>query len=398
MAPNNSANETLSNRKPYQKHRPMTLQDLVAPCGMNHYDLSSSSSEERIGSEKSESRTTPNEDIPLGTYNASLIPLIVLFIAFVCGKITFYDYYEDPRVKGWALVDNEPGMIIISVTYIFFSMTWGPRLMEGRSPMQLKKIMIVYNAFQVVFSAYMFMEAGLNGWFFDYNLRCQPCDYSLNEKPVRMTHVAHYYFMSKILDFADTVLFILRGKLNQVTYLHVIHHSCMFMSMWFGLHHTPGGHITFMGFLNTFIHTVMYSYYLLAAMGPRIRPYLWWKKYLTRMQLIQFVLIFLHTAQLLVFPCEGVPPSLILWTMLYSGLFFALFINFYVKAYLRNRKRAREGKKETIISNGTTILSNGFHHANGSVVRPNGIARHEDRNGNITDDKTRQRLYNGISN
>ena len=52
-----------------------------------------------------------------------------------------------------------------------------------------------------------------------------------------------------------------------------------------------------MGFLNTFVHTVMYSYYLLAALGPRVRPYLWWKKYLTKLQLTQFVAIFLHAAQ-----------------------------------------------------------------------------------------------------
>jgi len=55
--------------------------------------------------------------------------------------------------------------------------------------------------------------------------------------------------------------------------------------------------MTFMGFLNTFVHTVMYGYYLLAAMGPWIRPYLWWKKYLTKIQLIQFVAIFIHAAQ-----------------------------------------------------------------------------------------------------
>lgn len=34
----------------------------------------------------------------------------------------------------------------------------------------------------------------------------------------------------------------------------------------------------------------MYSYYAASAMGPRLKPYLWWKKYLTIIQLIQFTL------------------------------------------------------------------------------------------------------------
>ena len=38
--------------------------------------------------------------------------------------------------------------------------------------------------------------------------------------------------------------------------------------------------------LNSFIHVVMYTYYLLSALGPRVRKYLWWKKYLTAMQLV----------------------------------------------------------------------------------------------------------------
>ena len=34
------------------------------------------------------------------------------------------------------------------------------------------------------------------------------------------------------------------------------------------------------------VHTVMYLYYALAALGQWMRPYLWWKKYLTQLQLV----------------------------------------------------------------------------------------------------------------
>lgn len=39
--------------------------------------------------------------------------------------------------------------------------------------------------------------------------------------------------------------------------------------------------------LNSFIHTIMYTYYLLAAFGPSMQKYLWWKKYMTKLQLVR---------------------------------------------------------------------------------------------------------------
>jgi len=41
-----------------------------------------------------------------------------------------------------------------------------------------------------------------------------------------------------------------------------------------------------MGVINSGIHVVMYFYYLLAAMGPQYQKYLWWKSYLTLMQMV----------------------------------------------------------------------------------------------------------------
>ena len=38
--------------------------------------------------------------------------------------------------------------------------------------------------------------------------------------------------------------------------------------------------------LNSFIHVIMYSYYGLTAFGPWIQKYLWWKRYLTMLQLV----------------------------------------------------------------------------------------------------------------
>lgn len=82
------------------------------------------------------------------------------------------------------------------------------------------------------------------------------------------------------------VFFVLRKKDKQVTFLHLYHHTVMPMISWGATKYYPGGHGSFIGMINSFVHIVMYTYYLLSAFGPRVQPYLWWKKYITTMQLV----------------------------------------------------------------------------------------------------------------
>lgn len=59
--------------------------------------------------------------------------------------------------------------------------------MQNRQPFELRKVLIVYNFLQVIFSCWLFYEASINGWFSGYSLRCQPVDYSLSPKAVRVS-------------------------------------------------------------------------------------------------------------------------------------------------------------------------------------------------------------------
>ena len=42
--------------------------------------------------------------------------------------------------------------------------------------------------------------------------------------------------------------------------------------------------------MNAAIHVLMYLYYGLASCGPKIQKYLWWKKYLTIIQMVGYYL------------------------------------------------------------------------------------------------------------
>lgn len=104
-------------------------------------------------------------------------------------------------------------------------------------------------------------------------------------------------------------------------------------SVWWGVKFTPGGHSSFFGFVNTGVHIVMYTYYMLAAMGPQMQKYLWWKKYLTVFQMVQFIAVMLHAFQLLIWnPCNY-PIAFVWWIGMHACMFFFLFKNFFNQAY-----------------------------------------------------------------
>ena len=55
-----------------------------------------------------------------------------------------------------------------------------------------------------------------------------------------------------------------------------------------------------MGFLNSFVHILMYGYYAITAMGYRGRCYSLIKRNLTRIQMLQFTLMFVHSIQIII--------------------------------------------------------------------------------------------------
>jgi elongation of very long chain fatty acids protein 4 len=60
----------------------------------------------------------------------------------------------------------------------------------------------------------------------------------------------------------------------QVTVLHVYHHASISFIWWMITHTAPGGDAYFSAALNSLVHVLMYTYYLLAILlgkDPRVR-------------------------------------------------------------------------------------------------------------------------------
>ena len=45
--------------------------------------------------------------------------------------------------------------------------------------------------------------------------------------------------------------------------------------------------------MNCIVHSVMYTYYFVTAMWPEYKRRIWWKKYITQLQMVNKMLLFI---------------------------------------------------------------------------------------------------------
>lgn len=208
--------------------------------------------------------------------------------------------------------------------------------MKNKEPYKLTTVLILYNTFQIVFSAYQVKR------FFTQLFRqgLVPKSCLINDEIHRkeIILILWLYFVAKISELLDTVFFVLRKKDKQITFLHVYHHFIMVISTWAYLKYWPSELLLVIVSLNSLVHVFMYTYYGLAALGPKATKYIFWKRHMTKMQLAQFVSILIHYAIAIQrSECPHERAVAIFFTF-NTALVLLLFVNFYWKSYTGGKK------------------------------------------------------------
>lgn len=148
---------------------------------------------------------------------------------------------------------------------------------------------------------------------------------------------AYFYVLNKYLDLFDTVLFVLRKKQNQISFLHVFHH--VVMVGWPALTlHLPGladGECVVGGGLNSMVHVIMYSYYFATIWGDRLKRITQFvKKHITQIQLTQFVMLLVIFGRGTFGLCQYAiyfSAFAFYLNIVFLGLFLQMYVQFYTK-------------------------------------------------------------------
>lgn len=264
---------------------------------------------------------------------------------------TWWWEQRDKRSDQYIILMNPIWTILISLCYVIFVTLIGPWLMRDRKPFSLKRTMMAYNLLQVIISTYIVVEGWNAGWGRHYSWICQNVEAGTEpgSTAMRMVSVSYVYLVNKYIELSDTLFFVMRKKNSQISLLHVYHHAIMPIYAWIQVRFLPGGHEIFVGLMNSFVHMVMYSYYLLSAFGPQMQPYLWWKRYLTQLQLIQFTVAIIRTLLVVTRMVDcGYPWLNCFGTLIFIETpFLYLFLDFYRKSYSNTKNgKANLIKKE----------------------------------------------------
>ncbi|KAI9298149.1 delta6 fatty acid elongase [Neoconidiobolus thromboides FSU 785] len=235
---------------------------------------------------------------------------------------------------------------VFSILFLYIFVVFLPRF-------EVRLFSLFHNFCMVVLSAYMCSSILLQAYADKYTLFTNPVDHSPNGIP--MAKIIWLFYISKIPEFVDTMIMLIKQNYRQISFLHVYHHSSIFAIWWVVTLMAPNGDAYFSAALNSFIHVVMYGYYLLSALGFKSVSFV--KKYITMGQMTQFALNFIQASynivdrnylrpqvheQGLAYPYAL---SVLLWFYMISML--VLFANFYIQDRIRQSKlkSQQKGKK-----------------------------------------------------
>lgn len=242
-------------------------------------------------------------------------------------------------------------ILSIVAAYLLLVLHFGPKLMQSRKPLEIKSLIRIYNASMILVNIYLITRALT---LVDYGrsfFNCKGVQMDLDRVDDIAT-ITEQFLLSRLADFLDTIWFVLRKKQSHVSFLHVFHHSYVPIASYVATRWIPvvPNAMSF-PFINSAIHVIMYAYYLLATF-PSMRPHLWWKRHLTKLQMMQFVAVLVYNIFGYFYfngVCGKPQTPALLGSLISAIIFLALFCSYYQQAYLSKKRlaaAAQQSKQE----------------------------------------------------
>jgi len=224
------------------------------------------------------------------------------------------------------------------------------QFMRDRPAYDLRLFRIVHNSVLCFGSFIMVLGivTELVRAYFEGGMEALLCDVNGVQLRGNLYNWYYIFFLSKFYEFVDTFILVLRKK--PITFLHCFHHFITALVCWLGLYDQVALQWPTIG-LNGTVHVFMYYYYLAVSFNSD----LWWKKYLTTMQIAQFcvdivlTLPYYYYEFVLGIDCHG-HSSVLLFSNAVLICFLILFVNFFYHTYKKNPKTAETKDKDDVTS------------------------------------------------
>lgn len=282
--------------------------------------------------------------------------------------------YKGYELDGWKFLDtsdqdigflvNSPSPVAFAtMVYLLIVCFIGPLYMKSRQPYKLSTTIRLYNLLMVFLAAYLvknlYNAIGSIGNLFQ-------CDKTFNlvdGSSDLLYRNANFLLAVRLSEYFDTFCFTLRKKYQQITFLHVFHHAIVPIYAYWVMRTGPCRFNAFIMILNSFIHVMMYSYYFLSTFQTStsnsasnesnqsivtniISKLLLFKRYMTQLQILQFVMLTVYVIWAAFQPNQCNVPRQFLYANLGLGLgFLVLFLHFYFQAYSRRPDKTQGTKK-----------------------------------------------------
>ena len=249
------------------------------------------------------------------------------------------DFWEDnsgPIMKGYL---NSPLYYCLIVLVYLPCVFLGQSFMKDRQPIDVGFLMKWYNITNIVINGILFV-GGLYITTGTFNVwLCQ--DFKSYLSPNLVILGALIFLGLKVYDLTDTVFFVLRKKNNQITPLHVVHHAFMPIGAYVftKLAMSPSAAVVVM--FNSFVHIILYYYYHLTAQGKSV----WWKKYITQLQIVQFVIFLVHGLHTFFIGNCSYPRWAAAMEVVGAIYFIIVFSLFYVKTYMNKKLDVKDDRQ-----------------------------------------------------
>ncbi|KAM9958241.1 hypothetical protein ACTFIW_001102 [Dictyostelium discoideum] len=224
-------------------------------------------------------------------------------------------------------------------------------IMKNKKGMVLKGFSIIHNINLIILSFSMMSGVMYAAYqqYLEQGAFSLVCEQSSQSVQGRIGFWIYIFYLSKYYELIDTVILALKKK--PIIFLHIFHHMAMVPVTWQWLHDQWLVGSWWCTLVNSFIHVLMYYYYLQTTLGNQC----WFKKYITKAQIVQFLTGTAMVSYWFVIRdsenCQApLSPAIVSNTI--NSFFIILFGKFYYDSYKSNSRRQEKGINNQIACNG----------------------------------------------